>query len=310
MEAVTAGGALGAGVAATAFLLGTRHAFDADHIAAIDNATRRLAARGRRPLGAGLFFSLGHSTVVVAVGIAVIAGVRGLGGAVADQDSSLHGAAAVAGPAVAGLFLLAIGLLNLGILVNLVRALRRTHGGERGPLRLGSVLESRGLLNRVFGRFGRAVRRPWQMYPVGLLFGLGFDTATEVALLVLAAGGAAGGAPLWALACLPLLFAAGMIMFDTLNAAFMGYAYGWSAARPARRAFYDLTMTGLSVAVALAIGAVVLASAADEAFGLGGGAAWLASLDLELVGFAIVALFAATWAAALAGWRLRADRAG
>jgi high-affinity nickel-transport protein len=257
------GGAFGLGVGVTAYTLGLRHAFDADHIGAIDNTTRRLTRSGERPLSVGFWFSLGHSTVVFGLTVLVGLGARA-GGA------RLHAAAGVIGPAVSGTFLLAIGLLNLAALL--------------AP----SPQAPTGLLMRVYGRATRAVRAPWQMYPVGLLFGLGFDTATEVALLATAGAAAAGGLPFYAVLCLPLLFAAGMSLLDTLDGAFMAFAYGWSAAGRT----YTRAVTGLSVAVALVVGGAELVSLAGPHVDLG-----------SFAGYAIAGLFVVAWAAALAARR-------
>jgi high-affinity nickel-transport protein len=293
-------GLFGAGVGITAYTLGLRHAFDADHIAAIDNTTRKLMAEGQRPLSVGFFFSLGHSTIVFALGVLVVLGVRGLSGAVKDDGSALHQATGLVGPLVSGTFLLAIGLLNLLILIDVLGVFRRMRQGdhdERVP-RVG------GVMIRVYGRAARAIRKPWQMYPLGLLFGLGFDTATEVALLVLAGGAAAGGLPFYAIVCLPILFAAGMSLFDTLDGAFMSFAYGWALSRPVRKVFYNLAVTGLSVAVALLVGSIQLLAVLAEKLRLSGGV-WdvVTRLDLNVVGYVVVGLFVTTWAAALAVWR-------
>jgi high-affinity nickel-transport protein len=298
-------GIFGAGVGITAYALGLRHAFDADHIAAIDNTTRKLMDEGQRPLSVGFFFSLGHSSVVFALGALVVLGVRGLSGAVADQGSALHQATGLVGPLVSGVFLLLIGVLNLAILRNLVRIFRRMRAGDLDEVALADQLANRGLLNRFYGRATRAVRKPWHMYPLGCLFGLGFDTATEVSLLVLAGAGAAGGLPFYAILCLPILFAAGMSLFDTIDGAFMNVAYGWAFSQPVRKVFYNLTITALSVAVALGVGALELASVLAGRVGLSGGA-WdaLAAVDLNVVGYAIAGLFVATWAIAIAVWRL------
>jgi nickel/cobalt transporter (NiCoT) family protein len=272
-------GLFGFGVGVTAYMLGLRHAFDADHIAAIDNTTRKLMSEGQRPLSVGFFFSLGHSTIVFALGALVVVGVRGLGGALEDDGSALHQATGLAGPAISGVFLLGIGLLNLAILVNLMRG--------NVDAQLG------GVMNRVFGRATRAVRKPWHMYPLGCLFGLGFDTATEVGLLVLAGGAAASGLPFYAILCLPILFAAGMSLFDTIDGAFMNFAYGWAFSQPVRKLFYNLTVTGLSVVVALLIGSIELLGVLDV----------IRDVDLNLVGYLVVGLFVLTWAVALGVWR-------
>jgi nickel/cobalt transporter (NiCoT) family protein len=293
-------GVFGVGIGITAYTLGLRHAFDADHIAAIDNTTRKLMSEGQRPLSVGFFFSLGHSTIVLALGVLVVLGVRGL-----SDEGTLHTAADVVGPMVSGTFLLLIGLLNLVVLVSVIGIFRGLRRGEYDEAGLQAQLNSRGLLNRVFGRATRAIRRPWQMYPLGCLFGLGFDTATEVALLVLAGGAAASGLPFYALICLPILFAAGMSLFDTIDGAFMNFAYGWAFSSPLRKVFYNIATTGLSVAVALLIGSIELLSVLAERLGLTGGV-WdvVAGIDLNLFGYVVVGLFVATWLIALAVWHL------
>jgi high-affinity nickel-transport protein len=262
-------GALGVGVGVTAYTLGLRHAFDADHIAAIDNTTRRLVADGQRPLSVGFWFSLGHSTVVFAAAALLAAGVHVLGG----------GVGGVIGPVVSGTFLLAIGVLNLVLLIGILNS--RDAGTP-----------PTGLLTRFYGRATRAVRKPAQMYPLGVLFGLGFDTATEIALLATAGTAAAGGLPATSIMCLPLLFAAGMSLLDTIDGAFMNFAYGWAGASPERKRLYNLTVTGLSVSVALGVGTIQLVGV------LGWG-----EVDLDLVGYFIAASFVATWAFAVSLWR-------
>jgi nickel/cobalt transporter (NiCoT) family protein len=302
--ALGAGGAFGLGVGITAYTLGLRHAFDADHIGAIDNTTRKLMSEGQRPLSVGFFFSLGHSTIVFALGLLVVLGVRGLGTAVENDNSTLHQATGVVGPLVSGSFLFLIGLLNLAILISIIKLFRRMRTGELDEQELEEQLGARGLMTRFYGRATGAVRKPWHMYPLGMLFGLGFDTATEVGLLVLAGGAAASGLPFYAILCLPLLFAAGMSLLDTIDGAFMNFAYGWAFSRPIRKIYYNITVTGLSVAVALVIGSIELVSVLADRLGLSGGF-WdtIANLDLNLVGYVIVGLFVATWAIAFAVWR-------
>ena len=287
------GGVFGLGVGITAYTLGLRHAFDADHIAAIDNTTRKLMAEGQRPLSVGFFFSLGHSTIVFALGALVVFGVRGLSGALESDSSTLQQATGLVGPAISGGFLLLIGLLNLVILVNIVRIFREMRHGELDEQQLEEQLASRGLMNRFFARATRSIRKPWHMYPLGVLFGLGFDTATEVGLLVLAGGAAASGLPFYAIICLPILFAAGMSLFDTIDGAFMNFAYGWAFSEPVRKLFYNITITGLSVVVALGIGAIEVLGVLDV----------IELIDLNLVGYLVVGLFVLTWALALAVWR-------
>jgi len=297
-------GVFGIAIGTTAYALGLRHAFDADHIAAIDNATRKFLADGKRPLSVGFFFSLGHSTVVFALALLLGLGVKALAGQVETEGSALHGATGLIGATVSGTFLYVIGIVNLILLVGVVRVFRRMRGGEYDEREMERRLESRGIMNRFYRRFTRSLREPWQMYPLGVLFGLGFDTATEVALLFLAAGAAVGGIPWYAILCLPILFAAGMSLLDTIDGCFMSFAYGWAFAEPVRRVYYNITITGLSVAVALIIGTVELASVIGDRLKLEGGV-WdlVAGVDLNSVGFVVVGLFVATWAIALAVWR-------
>jgi high-affinity nickel-transport protein len=280
------------GIGITAYTLGLRHAFDADHIAAIDNTTRKLMGEGRRPLSVGFWFSLGHSSVVLGLSVLLACGVRALAGDVSDGGSALHVITGAIGTTVSGTFLLAIGLVNLAMLSGVARAVRALRSGS-SEAELERLLVPRGPISALTGRLGGRISAPWQMYPLGLLFGLGFDTATEVALLFLAAGAAFGGLPAYAILCLPVLFAAGMSLLDTLDGAFMAFAYGWAFARPARKLYYNLTVTGLSVAVALGIGSLELLSA------LG-----VTTVGLGDVGYLVVGLFALTWVVAVAVWRL------
>ncbi|MGZ4275503.1 MAG: Nickel transporter NicT [Solirubrobacteraceae bacterium] len=303
--ALSSGGVFGVSVGITAYTLGLRHAFDADHIAAIDNTTRKLMGEGQRPLSVGFFFSLGHSTVVFALGALVAVGVRGLAGAVRDHGSTLHQATGVVGPVVSGSFLFLIGILNLIVLVSIVGVFRRMRRGRFDEAELEAQLAARGVLTRIYARATRAVRKPWHMYPLGCLFGLGFDTATEVALLVIAGGAASSGLPFYAILCLPILFAAGMSLLDTIDGAFMNVAYGWAFSRPVRKLYYNITVTSLSVAVALIVGTIELASVLAGRLGLSGGL-WdtVAGVDLNAVGYVLVGVFVATWAVAIAVWRL------
>jgi len=293
------------GIGLTAYTLGLRHAFDADHIGAIDNTTRKLMADGQRPVSVGFFFSLGHSTIVFALAVAFTLGIRGLSGAVSDDGSWLQQATGLIGPTVSGTFLTIIGILNLLVLISIVKIFRRMRDGDYSEAELEHQLDNRGLMNRFYKRATGTVRTPARMYLVGLLFGLGFDTATEVALLATAGTAAAGGLPIYAILCLPVLFAAGMSLLDTIDGAFMNFAYGWAFAKPVRKLFYNITITCLSVVVALVIGTIELMSVLADKLTLSG-QPWdfVAGLDLNAVGYAIAGLFVLTWAAALAIWRL------
>jgi nickel/cobalt transporter (NiCoT) family protein len=297
--------ALGIGVGLTAYTLGLRHAFDADHIAAIDNTTRKLMSDGQRPLGVGFFFSLGHSTVVFGLAFLLSIGVKTIIGPVTDDASALHHYTGLIGTSVSGFFLYLIAGINLVILVGIARVFLRMRGGGYDEADLEQQLNNRGLLNRLLGRFTRSITTSWHVYPVGLLFGLGFDTATEIALLVLAGTSAIAGVPWYAILCLPVLFAAGMTLLDTLDGTFMNFAYGWAFSKPVRKVYYNLIITGLSVAVALLIGSIELLGLLAEELGLSGGFwDWIAGIDLNAVGFVIVGMFVATWAVALLVWRV------
>lgn len=306
--ALASGGVFTIGLGFTAWTLGARHAFDADHIAAIDNATRKLKADGLDTRFVGFFFSLGHSTIVVVMGLLVALGVRGLAGPLSDDGSTLHLITGTWGPTVAGLFLLVLGAVNLVALTRIGRVFgamsRHELTAEELDQRLDASLQSRGLMARIYGRATKSITRPSQMYPVGVMFGFGFDTATEIALLVLAGGAAASGLPFYAVLCLPVLFAAGMTLFDTLNSSAMNAAYGWSFARPARKVYYNFVVTGLTVVSALVIGALSLAGVLIERFALDG-SVWdaIAAIDLEYIGFAMVAVFMLTWGVAAMVWR-------
>lgn len=304
-ERLSLGGkAFGIGVGLTAYTLGMRHAFDADHIAAIDNTTRKLMSDGQRPLAVGFFFSLGHSSVVFALALLLAAGVRSVVAPVEDDSSALHHYTGLIGTGVSGVFLYLIALLNVIVLVGILRVFVRLRRGEYDDNELERQLQNRGLINRFLGRFTRSVTKSWHLYPVGLLFGLGFDTATEVALLVLAGTSAAAGLPWYAILCLPVLFTAGMCLLDTIDGSFMNFAYGWAFASPVRKIYYNITITGLSVAVALLIGSVELLDLfADQLGWRGPFWRWLGGLDLNTVGFAVVGLFVVTWAIALLVWR-------
>ncbi len=293
------------GIGLTAYTLGLRHAFDADHIAAIDNTTRKLMSEGRRPLSVGFFFSLGHSSIVFLLAALFAVGFRALSGPIRNGGSALHSATNLIGTGVSGAFLFILAALNVVILVGIVRVFRDMRRGLYDETELEHKLNSRGLMNRFFGRFTRTVSESWQMYPVGLLFGLGFDTATEVALLFLAAGAAGAGQPFYAILCLPILFAAGMSLLDTIDGSFMNFAYGWAFSKPVRKVYYNITVTALSVAVAFVIGTVeLLGLAANELTLRGHFWAWVSALNINTLGYVIVGLFALTWAIALAIWRL------
>ncbi|CAM5514302.1 Nickel transporter NicT [Streptomyces canus] len=296
--------AFGIGLGITAYTLGMRHAFDADHIAAIDNTTRKLMADGKRPVSGGFWFALGHSSVVVLLA-ALIAGGTQLAGKVMNEGSSTHQVLGFLGTTVSGSFLYLIAALNLVALMGILKVFRAMREGTYDEKELEQHLDSRGFMNRILGRLTKSITRPGQMFPLGFLFGLGFDTATEVTLMVMAGSGAAAGLPWYAILCLPLLFAAGMSLFDTLDGTFMNFAYQWAFSNPVRKVFYNLAITGLSIAVAFFIGTIELVGVLHDKFDLTDAlTTWIADIDLDNVGYVIVGLFVVVWAAAIAYWRL------
>ncbi|MEU7763849.1 HoxN/HupN/NixA family nickel/cobalt transporter [Nocardia sp. NPDC049190] len=297
----------GVGLGVTAYTLGMRHAFDADHIAAIDNTTRKLVAESgkQRVQTVGFWFALGHSSVVFVLVALLAFGVRALAAGLQDENSTLQRWAGLWGTGVSGTFLILIGLLNLSSLVGIWRVFRQMRRGAFDEAQLERQLDSRGLMNRVLRPVIGMVRKPRHMYPVGLMFGLGFDTVTEVGLLVIAGGAAATGLPWYSILVLPVLFSAGMALFDSLDGSFMSYAYDWAFARPVRKIYYNLVITGLSVAVALLIGGQEIVSIFAAKLEVESGViGWVGNLDLGDLGYIIVGLFVLTWAVAIAVWRL------
>ncbi|MCX4699274.1 HoxN/HupN/NixA family nickel/cobalt transporter [Streptomyces sp. NBC_01373] len=296
--------AFGIGLGITAYTLGMRHAFDADHIAAIDNTTRKLMADGKRPVSVGFWFALGHSSVVVLLAL-LIAGGTQLAGKVMNEDSGTHQVLGVLGTTISGTFLYLIAALNLAALLGILKVFKAMRAGAYDEKELEQHLDSRGFMNRILGRLTKSITRPGQMYPLGFLFGLGFDTATEVTLMVMAGSGAAAGLPWYAILSLPLLFAAGMSLFDTLDGTFMNFAYQWAFSNPVRKVFYNLTITGLSIVVAFFIGTIQLVGILHEKLDLTDTVTtWIAGINLDSVGYVIVGLFVVVWAAAIGYWRL------
>jgi high-affinity nickel-transport protein len=295
---------IGIGVAFTAWTLGCRHAFDADHIAAIDNSTRKLLADGKRPLGTGFFFALGHSSIMLVVGTGITIAARTVFKAVVTPSSGFEAAGGIAGTALSAGFLWLIAGLNLVVLAGIFRVFRDMRKGLYSEEELEAQLQARGLMYRFFGRWMRAIKHTWQMFFVGFVFGIGFDTATEVLLLAGTAAAATEGLPWYAVLTLPLLFAGGMTLFDSFDGFFMNTAYGWAFARPVRKVYYNLTITGLSVAVAFLIGGIEIVGLLSTEFHLHG---WLgnamANFDLNTAGFMVVGLFVFVWALALSIWR-------
>jgi high-affinity nickel-transport protein len=296
--------AFGLGVGATAYVLGLRHAFDADHIAAIDNTTRRLMGRGQRPVSVGLWFALGHSTIVFGLALLIALGARALPHQLISAHSGAHGDLVLFGTSVSVLFLYAIAALNISAFVGTWRLFRHLRAGGHDQDTLDAHLQSRGAMSRIVQRVGKPVEKPWHMYLVGLLFGLGFDTATEIALLLLAGRGSASGLPWYAILCLPVLFAAGMCLLDSLDGMFMNFAYGWSLSEPVRKVYYNLTITALSIAVAIIIGTVELLGLVHDRLGLHHGIlSAVSSVNLNTVGYLVVGVMFLTCAASLLVWR-------
>ena len=294
----------GIGIGLTAYTLGMRHAFDADHIAAIDNTTRKLMGDGKRPLSVGFWFSLGHSSVVFILAFLLSLGVKALVGPVKSDTSALHHYTGLIGTSVSGTFLFVIAAINVIILVGIMKVFRDMRRGVYDEETLEHHLANRGLMNRILRPIMKSISKPGQMYGVGLLFGLGFDTATEVSLLVLAAAGAASALPWYGILALPILFAAGMCLFDTIDGTFMNFAYGWAFSRPVRKVFYNITITSLSIMIAAVIGGVELLGLVSQQLNVTG-RFWtdMQNANINTLGFVIVGLFVVTWAVALLIWR-------
>ncbi len=294
------------GTAALAYSFGLRHAFDADHIAAIDNVTRKLMQEGKRPVGVGLFFSLGHSTIVVGLSIAIAVTTTAL----QSRFETFKSVGGIVGTLVSSLFLFAIAFANLIVLIAIYRTFRTVkNGGLFAEEDLDLALANRGLLGRLFRRFFRAIEYSWQMYPLGVLFGLGFDTATEVGLLGISAAQASQGLPIWSILVFPALFTAGMTLLDTTDSILMLGAYGWAFVKPIRKLYYNLTITAVSVVVAVIVGGLEALNLIGGQLGLtGGGGFWgmIGALNdnFGMLGYLIVGLFVASWAVSYAVYRI------
>ncbi|MBR7825240.1 HoxN/HupN/NixA family nickel/cobalt transporter [Actinospica sp. MGRD01-02] len=295
---------VGLGVAVTAWTLGARHAFDADHISAIDNVTRKLMSDGERPIAVGFVFALGHSSIVVAVGVGITVAAKAVFGALVDPNSTYETLGGTIGTITAAGFLYLIAALNLVVLAGIAKVFKQMRRGDLDEEELERQLQARGLMWRFFGRFMRSITKTWQMYLVGCAFGIGFDTATEVVLLAATAYAATSGLPFYAVLALPLLFSGGMTLFDTLDGCFMNFAYGWAFAKPVRKVYYNLVITGLSIAAAFIIGTVEMLGVLTGELHLSGGFwDYMADFDINRAGFTIAGLFAATWIAAVLVWR-------
>ena len=286
------------GLALIAYTLGMRHAFDIDHIAAIDNTVRKITEQGGNPVGVGFFFALGHSTVVFLMCLFLAVAAR----SAAEFIPAYLPVAQIIGPTVAGTFLVVIGVLNIFILRDIVGAFRHVQRGETHEA-LDHHL-SGGAVARLAGPLFKIVSKSWHLYPLGFLFGLGFDTASEIALLALSSSAAGTAMPWGAVLCLPILFASGMTLFDTADSVFMSRAYTWANKQPLRKIFYNLVMTVLSIVAALVVGFVLLAQVATDTLSLSGGFwNWVAAVDFGNLGFVLVGLFAFVWGAAVLVWK-------
>jgi high-affinity nickel-transport protein len=301
---------LGIGVSILAYTLGSRHAFDADHISAIDNTTRKLmndrvgVEGARRPLSVGYWFSLGHSTIVVAIGAGLVVAEKAVYGAVSNNGSGLEKFGGVFGTLVSATFLFLIAVLNIVILVGIMKVFRSMRDGSYDEAELERQLNNRGLMFRFFGRWMKSITKEWQMYPVGVVFGMGFDTATEVALLATTALLAAKALPWYSIMCLPILFTAGMALLDTLDGCFMNFAYGWAFFNPVRKIYYNLAITGLSIAICVLVGAIeVLGLLPTELHWRGPFWHFMEHFNINVAGYVIVGMFVLTWAAAMIIWR-------
>jgi len=293
-----------AGAGALAYTFGLRHAFDADHISAVDDTTRYLLQKGKKPLAVGFFFSLGHSTVVFTfvTALAIVAAkAKGF-------QQVFQGPGGIIGTVVSGLFLYLIAALNLAVLTGIIRVWRQAKRGEYQVEELDALLAQRGFMNRIFkGRYNKFINNSWQMYPVGLLFGLGFDTASQVGLIAIAGSTAiARGLPPLAIIALPILFAAGMSLMDTIDGVFMSKAYSWAFVNPIRKVYYNITTTSLPIFVAFVIGSIELLGLLSDQLDLSG-QPWefIGAIDINLAGRVIVGIFFVVWIGAILNWKLR-----
>jgi nickel/cobalt transporter (NiCoT) family protein len=300
----------GVGLGILAYTLGLRHAFDADHISAIDNTTRKLLNERHgvegtsRPLKLGYYFSLGHSTIVVVIGLGMVFAERAVFHAVSNSHSGLEQFGGVFGTSISATFLFLIALMNLVILAGIIRVFRSMRNGTYDEAELEAHLQNRGLMYRYFGKWMRSIDKEWKLYPVGVVFGMGFDTATEVILLATTAVLAAEHLPWYSIMCLPILFTAGMVLMDTIDCMFMNVAYGWAFFNPVRKIFYNLAITGLSIAICFFIGAVeVLGLLPQELHWKGAFWRWTSGFNINTAGMIIVGMFIVTWLGAVAIWR-------
>jgi high-affinity nickel-transport protein len=303
--AAFAGRPLLLGTALLAYTFGLRHAVDADHISAIDNVTRKLMQAGRKPVSVGFFFSLGHSTIVMALSAAIAFAAT----VVHATLPGLESIGGVIGTSISALFLYAIAAINIVVLVEVYRTFRRVRHGEAYAAPADDAMTSGGgLWCRLFRPWMRLIGSSWHMYPLGILFGLGFDTATEVGILGIAALEAGKGLPVYAIMVFPLLFAAGMCLLDTTDGVLMLGAYGWAFVKPVRKLYYNLNITLVSVLVAVFVGTVEALSIIGPQLGYKG-ALWdgvaRMSDNFGLIGVGIIGVFVVSWLLSTAIYKLR-----
>ena len=295
------------GTATLAYTFGLRHAFDADHIAAIDNVTRKLMQEGKRPVAVGFFFSLGHSTIVVMLSIAIAITATAL----QSKFDNFTGIGGVVGTLVSAFFLFAIAIANILVLISIYRTFQAVKSGGRFVEEdLDLMLSKRGVMGRMLRRFFHLIERSWHMYPLGVLFGLGFDTATEVGLLGISAAQAAQGMSIWSILVFPALFTAGMSLMDTTDSVLMVGAYGWAFVKPIRKLYYNLTITAVSVIVAVVVGGLEVLNLIGDQLGLTeGGGFWGAigaiNDNFGVLGYVIIGIFVLSWAGSVVFYNLR-----
>lgn len=292
-----------AGLGIVTYILGLRHGLDADHIAAIDNTTRKLMQEGKKPLTVGTWFSLGHSTIVFGLVIALVISIRSISGLIPALES--YGT--ILGTAISGTFLFIIGLVNVVIAFGIYSIYKELRAGKLDQSHLEGLLNERGFLNRYFSPLFKIVREPWQIYPIGVLFGLGFDTATEVALIAISVGvGVSSSVPLWMILVLPFMFTCGMVLADTTDGVTMRMAYGWAFLKPVRKIYYNLTITLVSILVAFVIGGVEVLQVLSIELNLTGGFwSWLDAINFETLGFGIVSIFVISWLVSIAIYKFK-----
>ena len=293
------------GTALLAYTFGLRHAVDADHIAAIDNVTRKLMQEGKRPVAVGFFFSLGHSTIVFGLSVAIaVTSVM-----LKNRFDSFEAIGGIIGTSVSAFFLLAIAIANIFILISVYHTFQHVkRGGQFVDEDLNLTLAKRGFFGRIFRNLFRLIEHSWQMYPVGFLFGLGFDTATEVGLLGISATEATKGLPIWSILVFPTLFTAGMALVDSTDSILMLGAYGWAFVKPIRKLYYNLTITFVSILVALLIGGIEVLGLIGDQFKIHG-AIWdvIGSLNnnFGIIGFVIIGVFVGSWAVSILIYRMK-----